>query len=310
MFNASTTTSLMSRVQHLNHTLLPALQITPKMSTKPQSPWPHGAKAAISFTMDNLGEAQAVLSKVHPSDVPIGQDPAVLTHLPRMLDLLATHKIKATYFAESWSLPVYTSAVADLRAQGHEVAWHGFQHEVWKSLSEADEKENFDKSFTAAKEHDVKYAGFRPPGGSINGDRTMSLLKEHGCSYVSPLGKFSVDSASGIVILPFDWEAVDAFWYMDGDKFENIRTEHGMSKTALGPGDFKAYLEKRIEKLKREGGYASILFHPFLTDREERWKVLEETLGLISMDDDLWVAPCNEVARWVTEHKDKFDFKI
>lgn len=299
----------MSRIQHLNQTLLPALQITPKMSTKSQTPWPNGSKAAVSFTMDNLGEAQAVLSKTHPVEVPIGQDPAVLAHLPRMLDLLAAHNIKATYFAESWSLPVYPSAVTDLQAQGHEVAWHGFQHEVWKSLGEMEEKENFSKSFTIAKEREVDYAGFRPPGGSINGARTLSFLKEHGCSYVSPLGNFSVDSSSGIVILPFEWEAVDAFWYMDTDKFKTIRAEHGVSKTALGPSDFKAYLEKRIQEVKQEGGYMSILFHPFLTDREERWKVLENVLEIISKDRDLWVAPCDEIAKWVGGHKDKFEFK-
>ncbi|KAJ4417051.1 hypothetical protein N0V82_006405 [Gnomoniopsis sp. IMI 355080] len=298
----------MSRVQHLNQTLLPALQFTPKMSTKQQCPWPNGSKAAVSFTMDNLGEAQAVLSNSHPANVPIGQDPAVLTNLPRILDLLATHNIKATYFAESWSLPVYPSAVADLRARGHEVAWHGFQHEVWKSLGEAEEKENFSKSFAAAKEYEVAYAGFRPPGGSINGARTLSLLKEHGCKYVSPLGDFSIDSESGIVVLPFEWEAVDAFWYMDTEKFKSIRAEHGVSKTVLGPGDFKEYLEKRIEDVKREGGYMSILFHPFLTDREERWKVLEETLEIISKDRDLWIAPCDEVAGWVSEHKNQFSF--
>lgn len=300
--------SPMSRIQHLNQTLLPALQITPNMSTKSQSPWPHGAKAAVSFTMDNLGEAQAVLSQTHPSSVPIGQDPAVLNHLPRILDLLATHHIKATYFAESWSLPVYPSAVADLRARGHEVAWHGFQHEVWKSLSEAEERENFSKSFAAAKEHGVKYMGFRPPGGSINGARTLSLLKDYGCSYVSPLGDFSLDPQSGIVTLPFEWEAVDAFWYMDTEKFKSIRAEHGMSEAAVGPGEFKAYLEKKIDSVKRDGGYVSVLFHPFLTDREERWKVMAEVVDTISLDEDLWVAPCDEVARWVGEHRDKFGF--
>lgn len=259
--------------------------------------------------MDNLGEAQAVLSQTHPSSIPLGQDPAVLTHLPRILDLLATYKINATYFSESWSLPVYPSAVADLRARGHEVAWHGFQHEIWESLGELEEKENFNKSFAAAKKHEVNYAGFRPPGGRINGARTLSLLKEHGCSYVSPLGQFSIDTGSGIVILPFEWEAVDAFWYMDTEKFKSIRAEHGLTETALGPGNFKEYLVNRIQDVKRDHGYVSMLFHPFLTDREERWKVLEDILQLISKNSDLWVAACDEVARWVRDHRGQFDFE-
>lgn len=300
----------MSRIQLLNQTLLPALQITPKMSTNSQSPWPNGAKAALSFTMDNLGEAQAVLSGTHPSSVPIGQDPGVLTQLPRILDVLDTHNIRATYFAESWALSVYPSAVADLRARGHEIAWHGFQHEVWKSLSEAEESENFSKSFAAAKEHGVKYGGVRPPGGSINGTRTLSLLAENGCSYVSPLGDFSINPETGMVILPFKWEAVDAFWYMNTEKFKSIRADHGISQAALGPAEFKAYLEKCVEDVKQAGGYASILFHPFLTDNEERWKVLMEVVENISKDNELWIAPCDEVAQWVRDNRDKFRFEL
>lgn len=277
------------------------------------SQWPHGAKACVSFTMDNLGEAQAVRTGEHPSSQPIGQDPAVLTNLPRMLDLLDSSAhvdggggIKATYFAESWSLPVYPAAVAELKARGHEVAWHGYQHEVWRSLSEAEEIDNFAQSAAAAKDHGVVYQGFRPPGGDVNGSRTFDLFKRYGIKYVSPLGRFEMDKASGIVVLPFEWETVDAFWYMD--KFSGIRKDHGVQEEPLGPDDFKAYLYEKFEKVKEEGGYISILFHPFLQTSEAKFKALEEVIRRISKDKDIWVAPCHEVAKWVTEHAEDFGF--
>ncbi|KAF3771363.1 hypothetical protein M406DRAFT_244706 [Cryphonectria parasitica EP155] len=272
--------------------------------------WPHGAKAALSFTMDNLGEAQDVRTGAHPSSQPIGQSPAVLTTLPRMLDLLdkpaaAGHApVKATYFAESWSLPVYPAAVAELQLRGHEVAWHGYQHEVWKVLSGADEEDSFARSFEAAGKHGVVYEGFRPPGGDINGARTFDLLRRYGVRYVSPLGRFGVDAKSGVVVLPFEWETVDAFWYMD--KFAAVRKAHGVQEDEAGPTQFRDYLYKKIEDVKREGGYISILFHPFLQTSQGKFKVLEEVLERISNDGDLWLAPCNEVARWVAEHADQF----
>lgn len=313
------------------------------------SPWPGGAKACVSFTMDNLGEAQAVRTGSHPASQPIGHDPAVLTHLPRMLDLLdgagagagagasggirrRGRGVKATYFAESWSLPVYPSAVADLKARGHEVAWHGYQHEVWRSLSAAEEEDNFARSAKLARREyagagagagvpgagagagvpgdagALVYEGFRPPGGEINGARTLDLLRQYGIKYVSPLGRFGIDTASGIVVLPFEWETVDAFWYMD--KFAGIRKDHGVQEApALGPEEFKRYLYDKFEMIKEEGGYISILFHPFLQTSEEKFKALEEVIQRISTDQDLWVAPCNEVARWVTEHADEFNFQ-
>ena len=226
------------------------------------TPWPHGAKCAISFTMDNLGEAQAVYNKSWPQDKPTGQDPAVLQTLPRILDILAQVQqpssgggddnskgkgggVRATYFAEAWSLATYPAAVADLQRRGHEVAWHGFQHEPWHSLSPAAEESSFERSFAAAADAGVRYKGFRPPGGKVNGSRTFELFGKYGVEYVSPLGEFGIED--GVVVLPFEWEAVDAFWYMD--KFSGIRREHGVvaeEGAVLGPGEFRGYLLRRI----------------------------------------------------------------
>lgn len=294
--------------------------------------WPHGAKCAISFTMDNLGEAQAVHNKSWPAGKPTGQDPAVLETLPRILDLLAQQQqhggnssgggegddgkgIRATYFAEAWSLGVYPAAVADLQRRGHEVAWHGFQHEPWHSLSAAGEEDSFARSHAAAGAAGVRYRGFRPPGGRINGERTLGLFRRYGVEYVSPLGGFGVEKGgvggtgageADVVVLPFEWEAVDAFWYMD--KFGGIRREHGAQEEALGPGDFRKYLLRRIEEVKNEGTYMSILFHPFLTTDEARMAVLEEVVRKLGSDRDIWCAPCSEVATWVRDHKSSFGF--
>ncbi|ROW06168.1 hypothetical protein VMCG_04496 [Cytospora schulzeri] len=298
----------------------------PPTPSPTSTPWPNGAKCAISFTMDNLGEAQDVNKGLWPDDRPIGQHPSVLSTLPRMLDLLDHHQqqhgdgsggIKATYFAESWSLDVYPDAVRELTRRGHEVAWHGYQHETWHQLSAEEEALNFERSFAKAggeqqqqqqqqQQHGdggaavvVSYEGFRPPGGELNGDRTYELLRRYGVSYVSPLGAFGI-SGGGVVVLPFEWETVDAFWYMD--KFSSVRVGHGVPEEAPGPGAFREYLLRKFDEVKRDGGYISILFHPFLQTSEERFGVLEEVLARISSDEEIWCAPCGEVAKWVREH--------
>lgn len=320
---------------------------SPSPSLSPQRPpsrWPNGAKAAVSFTMDNLGEAQDVRTGTWPADQPHGTHPAVLSTLPRILDLLEEaeagrqQQIKATYFAESWSLPVYPQAVAMLRDKGHEVAWHGYQHEVWHALSEEEEERNFATSFAVARQHGVTYQGFRPPGGDINGARTLALFRRYGIKYVSPLGEFGIikqqrpaerergdggddddddngnnhngaggQEEEGVVVLPFEWETVDAFWYME--KFAAIRKKHSVQEEPLGPAAFKEYLFAKFDDVKNEGGYISILFHPFLTTSEDKFKVLHDVLERLREDADIWVAPCNEVAKWVSEHADQFGFQ-
>jgi peptidoglycan/xylan/chitin deacetylase (PgdA/CDA1 family) len=273
--------------------------------------------------MDNLGEAQDVNKGLWPADKPVGQHPSVLSTLPRMLDLLDQQQqqhgggIKATYFAESWSLGVYPGAVRALGARGHEVAWHGYQHEAWRGLSAGEEALNFERSFAEARRHGgdgdgLAYEGFRPPGGELNGDRTYALLRRYGVGYVSPLGTFGIVSGGsgdgdGIVVLPFEWETVDAFWYMD--KFSAVRAARGAPEEAPGPAAFRDYLLAKLDEVKRGGGYISILFHPFLQTSEDRFDVLREVLERIGGDDEIWCAPCGEVAGWVREHADQFGFQ-
>lgn len=276
--------------------------------TPAPSRWPAPYKAAVCFTMDNLGEAQAVRQGTWAG--PIGGDPAVTVQLPRMLSLLRrasgtgrNRPIPATYFAEAWSLAVYPDAVAALAAGGHEVAWHGYQHEPWAGLSADEERAVFARSWDAARAAGVTYAGFRPPGGRVN-ERTWALLREHGVRYVSPLGQLGV-GRDGVVVLPFEWRAVDAFWYME--KFAGIRKEHGEREEVHSPGEFRDWLMRKIDDVKAAGGFLSILFHPFLQTSEERFEVLEEVLARIGEDEELWVAPCKEVAEWVADHPELFE---
>lgn len=318
------------------------------------SPWPNGAKAAVSFTMDNLGEAQDVLKGTWPAGRPLGAHPAVAGALPRMLALLGARGVRATYFAESWSLAVYPGAVRGLLlARGHEVAWHGFQHEAWAGLSGDEERGSFARSWDALRAfngglgggdggvgdggkeqgegeeeekdeeaeeekkkkdeeaettHRVKYDGFRPPGGRINGERTLGLLAAHGVRYVSPLGGslgvVEGGRGQGLVVLPFEWEAVDAFYYMD--KFAAVRAARGAPEAPLAPADLGDRLARAVDAAVAARGYLSVLFHPFLTTTDERLRVVEDVLARIAGDPDVWCAPCNEVARWVSEHSERF----
>ncbi|KAK3689372.1 hypothetical protein B0T22DRAFT_170970 [Podospora appendiculata] len=264
-------------------------------------PWPGGAKAAISFTMDNLGEAQDV-NKGTWRD-PIGTHYSITNQLPRMLDLLDKYGIKATYFAESWSLGVYPDVVRDVSAhRGHEIAWHGYQHEVWSSLSPETEVINFKQSFKKAVAAGIQYAGFRPPGGKVN-EGTYQLLREHGVRYISPLGNFGI-GRERIVVLPFEWRAVDAFYYME--KFAAIRESHGEQREVLSPTTFRDFLMAKIDETVKCQGHMSILFHPFLQTSEEKFAVMEEVLTRISGDSEIWCAPCGQVAGWVTDHLDCF----
>ncbi|KAK1753152.1 hypothetical protein QBC47DRAFT_431501 [Echria macrotheca] len=270
-------------------------------------PWPTPYKAAIPFTMDNLGEAQEVNRGVWPH--PHGTHPSITTSLPRILGILDKYALKATYFVEAWSLDVYPAVVhGQLLGRGHEVAWHGYQHENFGGLSAEQEEENFRRSFEAAGREGVVYRGFRPPGGKVNEGTSWRLMRGYGVGYVSPLGELGI-GREGVVVLPFEWRAVDAFYYMDTDKFREIRGEllgRDKSDEVMGPEELRTYLMGRIEEVKRTGGFLSVLFHPFLQTSEERFAVFEDVVRRIAEDPEIWSVPCREVAEWVAEHGESF----
>jgi peptidoglycan/xylan/chitin deacetylase (PgdA/CDA1 family) len=267
------------------------------------SRWPNSAKAAVSFTIDNLGEAQELNAGIWPADQPIGQHFSVKKVLPRMLQTLDDYDVKATFFFESWSSGIYPDVVKDVAGRGHEIGWHGYQHEMWTKLSAKDEEENFKKSFAQSERLKLKYNGFRPPGGLIN-ENTYDLLHAYGIRYISPAAEKAA-IVRNMAVLPFHWKTIDAYFYMQ--EFSGLRQHYGSQEDVVSPKALKEHFLQQIEEAVKSNSYISFLFHPILQTSEEKLSVMREVVEHISKDTRIWCAPCNDVADWVLKHPDSFD---
>ncbi|KAK5732375.1 hypothetical protein LTR17_010551 [Elasticomyces elasticus] len=277
--------------------------------------WPNGAQAAFSWTHDNMGEAADLNRQLWDKSQPIGSHFSVLDVLPQFLALLEKYDIPATYFVESWNLSVYPDAIKFLNSAGIEVAWHAWQHEAWNKLDEEAERDNFNRSFKAMSKFDqgidMRYKGFRPPGGIIHGDRTLKLCREYGLTYLSPSAEqgavVELDGGKDrIAVLPFKWRTVDAYYYMDA--FAGLRKTKGeLPEESQGPDVLVRNYIEEIDAVIESGGYLSTLFHPFLTNEPGRMEAMEEVLKHVVRRRDegkLWVATCTEIADWVLKHPD------
>ena len=71
----------------------------------------------MSVTFDNLGEAAQLELGMWPADVPEGQHFTVVDVLPRLLDLLATRKVRATFFVEGLNAEMYPQALHTIVAE-------------------------------------------------------------------------------------------------------------------------------------------------------------------------------------------------
>ncbi|EMF12945.1 uncharacterized protein SEPMUDRAFT_149477 [Sphaerulina musiva SO2202] len=201
------------------------------------------------------------------------------------------------------------------------------------------------------------YKGFRPPGGIIHGERTMELVREFGVEYISPAGRDAAvvkfgggkkeqkqekkegeegegeegegeegegeegegeeEKEDSIVILPFRWSTVDAYYYMEtfsklrtikGELPEAVQTEETLKKFYIAQIDSAIAEGQAQQQGKEKGGgakYLSFLFHPFLNDSPERLQVFEDVVKYLAEKRDqgqVWLARCCDVTEWIRQH--------
>ncbi|ETS77008.1 hypothetical protein PFICI_10882 [Pestalotiopsis fici W106-1] len=288
-------------------------KLSPAESTRDQPQWPHGARAAIAVTCDNLGEAADLNRKLWPESKPVGKHYTVTEVIPQILALLKKYDISVTYFVESWNLGIYGDFIVDkIAAAGHEIGWHAWQHEAWYKLSDGEEEANFERSFGP---HGIQlplhgktlpsYTGFRPPGGLIKGTSTLKLARQYGLKYISPAAEDAAvipvdnDGTGGdsLVVLPFKWATVDAYFYMES--FTGLREMKGEYPSAPQSPDVlvERYIREVDEAIEKHS-FLSLLFHPFLTERPERLEAMEKVLAYLAQKRDegiIWLAPCRDI---------------
>ncbi|GAB7352665.1 hypothetical protein MBLNU459_g3029t1 [Dothideomycetes sp. NU459] len=311
----------------------PVPKPVPKPNPKPK--WPHAKRACIAVTMDNMGEAADLHRGIWPASAPIGAHPSVTNALPQMLALLARHGVRATYFIEAWNCEPgrYGRTVAGLQSgsgsgsgsgsvdgesggegeskgegkgKGHEVGFHAYQHEVWRGLDAAAERANLDRGVAAAAAGaGVVYSGFRPPGG-LPTPRTLGLLRERGFTYLSPAAARPA-VVEGVAIVPFQWESIDAYFYMEATAA--LRVGKGDGEGVLGPEVLRERLLRRVDEVVDEGGFLALLFHPFLQTDERRMEVMEEVVAYVKSkekEEGVWIAQCRDVADWILANPESF----
>jgi peptidoglycan/xylan/chitin deacetylase (PgdA/CDA1 family) len=217
----------------------------------------HRAGAAVNLTFDNLGEVTALQRGEWPEGAPLGEHWSVTRALPRILAALAEHGVAATFFVEGLNAELYPDTLREIAAAGHEVGLHGWCHEQWADLDVETERALLQRGVDAFDGLGVHPQSFRPPGGDLT-PASLDLLRELGFRYVSPAGD-SVSEHDGLIVRPFRWEHVDAWYFMP--KF-------------AGPDDVSAW-----RAAVAQARDATLVFHPFLLDTDERFAVLLEALA-------------------------------
>jgi hypothetical protein len=172
----------------------------------------HMIKIPICFTLDNLGDAADLFRGNIIAPRPQGTNYSLEVGVPALLDLCERYRLPITYFVEGWSAERYPDLVRAMDARGVVIGMHGWQHEIWHLLSDA-EVDTLVKRAHASHTRTLGKAPtiFRAPGGHAT-TYTQQLLAELGYEIDASYHEQAKPSRAQaqLVNIPYQWPGVDA----------------------------------------------------------------------------------------------------
>jgi len=118
---------------------------------------------------------------------PVSRGEFGLVGLLRILELLRTHDLHATFFVPGIVIDMFPDACERIAAAGHEIGHHGYTHVPPANLSREQEEEGILKGNEAVKRIAGKTPrGYRSPSWDLS-PHTIELLLAHGFVYESSM---------------------------------------------------------------------------------------------------------------------------
>ncbi|QPC94565.1 polysaccharide deacetylase [Mesorhizobium sp. INR15] len=263
--------------------------------------WPNGARCACSISFDM--DADSLIHIARPRDgfnrlypITMGRyGPTVA--IPRILETYRRLGLKQSFFIPAWAMQQYPQAVEAILRDGHEIGHHGFLHEDPTTITQSEQRHWFEQALDVhLRMTGRKPTGYRAPVYNVT-QGTIDLLIEHGFSYDSSLMADDIpylmkSGAGELFEVPPHWGNDDwpAFAH-----FEEIGYMMPVRSPSIGLSAFFEEFEAQYEA----GGLWMPVWHPFLTGRLARWRLVEKFIEKILTTHDIWFAPLAEIVAHV-----------
>ena len=263
--------------------------------------WPNGARCAVALSFDSDHETNDLRDGGGSvARLSWGQYGARVG-VPRIAALLKRHDIRATFFVPAVSALLHPDEQRALIAAGHEIALHGWIHELNTALPyEAERELMFRAADTLETITGVRPVGLRTPSWDFS-PGTLAIERELGLAYDSSLFA-DVDcyelmadgEATGIVELPVEWIRDDApYLSMNRGSWQRPHT---------APTDVLDIWRREFDGAHAEGGVFQLTCHPHIIGYRSRLFILDELISHAKARGDVWFATHAEVAAWAKAH--------
>jgi peptidoglycan-N-acetylglucosamine deacetylase len=259
--------------------------------------WPGGARCAVALSFDSDHET----GELRESGESIGRlsqgQYGNRRGVPRILDLLRAHDVKASFFVPAVVALLYPDEQRRAVAEGHEVAIHGWIHERNSVLPlEAERDLQMRSADVLERVTGVRPVGIRTPSWDFS-PNTLAITREMGLIYDSSL--MADDDCyelvlngenTGVVEFPVEWIRDDAV-YFNMHRF----TAH---RPYTPPSAVFEIFRKEFEGAYRERGVFQLTMHPHVIGHRSRMWILDELIRYVRSHEGVWFATHADVVRY------------
>jgi len=260
--------------------------------------WPDGARVAVLLSYDVDNETVQGLRTGEVSIGPLSQGQyGARVALPRVVRLMDEQNVPATFFFPAWSLKLAPEQADVIQASGmHEIALHGWIHELNTSLDGATEERLLRQAIDAIEEiSGTRPVGYRAPSWNFS-PNTLSIVRELDLLYESslmaddrPYELVQDGEPTGVVELPVEW-------ILDDGPLFNPRGNNYMN-----PRDVMQVWIDEFDKAWEEETMFLLTMHPHVIGHRSRIVALEGLVEHMKERGDVWFATHADAARYVRQ---------
>jgi peptidoglycan-N-acetylglucosamine deacetylase len=192
--------------------------------------------------------------------------------LPRILELLGEHRLRATFYVPGATALRYPEAIRSVVDAGHEIGHHGHHHLVSHPLDVARQAAEIEEGLAALQPFVTGAIGYRSPAWELTPE-TAELLVRRGLTHDSSLmgddRPYWIDSGAGRILeLPIHWSLDDVVWFGIGRE----------SRSTAASAWLEAWTDE-LASAARDGRPTTLTFHPEVIGRGYRALALERLLA-------------------------------
>lgn len=146
-------------------------------------------KHALTLDVEDYFQVAAFKDQISPCDWP-AQASRVERNTHRFLEITDAHSVKATFFFLGWVAERFPNLVREVVSQGHEIACHGFSHQlIYEQSPEAFKQETLRSKALLEDQSQTDVTGYRAASYSVTPKSlwALDIISEAGFEYDSSI---------------------------------------------------------------------------------------------------------------------------